>query len=68
MVQPVQLLPVQLLQLNYFDDPCESSFTNRVRIWEQRLYALTEVLFLCLFPVMRSNEENKHRNNIQVSI
>ena len=31
------------------------------------VYALTIVLFWCLFPVLRSNEGNKHQNNTWVS-
>ena len=32
----------------------------------QTVYALTRVLFLCLFLELRSNEENKHQNNTRV--
>ena len=31
------------------------------------VYALTRVLFWCLFPELRSNEGNKHENNTRVS-
>ena len=30
------------------------------------VYALTRLLFWCLFPELRSNEGNKHQNNIGV--
>ena len=32
----------------------------------QTVYALTRVLFLCLFLELRSNEGNKHQNNTRV--
>ena len=33
-----------------------------VLVWPT-VYVLTRVLFWCLFPELRSNEENKHQNN-----
>ena len=60
------LLDMDFIHGDIYDRSCKKYRIMYVLAW-RTVYAITRVLFWCLFTELRGNEGNKHQNNTRVS-